>query len=84
MATGSCAPVNVPAVFIGPLDGVVGADTPSSFDVDLDLPHYRMILYQRQACPDAKPAWTKPYEDHSWPIKAGPPVLPGAARRPHD
>ena len=55
------APVNVPAIFAGPLDGVVGADTLSSFDVDLDLPHYRMILYQRQACPDAKPAWTGPY-----------------------
>ena len=55
------APVNVPAVFAGPLDGVVGADTLSSFDVDLDLPHYRMILYQRQACPDTKPAWAEPY-----------------------
>jgi predicted aspartyl protease len=55
------APVNVPAVFAGPLDGVVGADTLSSFDVDLDLPHYRMILYERQACPDTKPAWAEPY-----------------------
>jgi clan AA aspartic protease (TIGR02281 family) len=55
------APVNMPAIFAGPLDGVVGADTLSSFDVDLDLPHYRMILYQRQACPDAEPAWTEPY-----------------------
>jgi predicted aspartyl protease len=55
------APVNVPTIFAGPLDGVVGADTLSSFDVDLDLPHYRMIFYQRQACPDAKPAWTEPY-----------------------
>jgi predicted aspartyl protease len=55
------APVNVSAIFAGPLDGVVGADTLSSFDVDLDLPHYRMILYQRQTCPDAKPAWTEPY-----------------------
>ena len=53
--------MNVPAVFAGPLDGVIGADTLSSFDVDLDLPHYRMILYQRQACPDAKPAWAEPY-----------------------
>jgi clan AA aspartic protease (TIGR02281 family) len=55
------APVNVSAIFAGPLDGVVGADTLSSFDVDLDLPHYRMILYQRQTCPNAKPAWTEPY-----------------------
>jgi hypothetical protein len=35
------APVNVPAIFAGPLDGVVGADTLSGFDVDLDLPQYR-------------------------------------------
>jgi clan AA aspartic protease (TIGR02281 family) len=55
------APVNVPAIFAGPLDGVVGADTLGSFDVDLDLSHYRMILYQKQTCPDAKPAWTEPY-----------------------
>jgi predicted aspartyl protease len=55
------APVNMPAIFAGPLDGVVGADTLSSFDVDLDLTQYRMILYQRQTCPEAKPAWTGPY-----------------------
>jgi predicted aspartyl protease len=55
------APVHVPSVFAGPLDGVVGADTLSSFDIDLDLPHYRMILYERQTCPDAKPAWSEPY-----------------------
>jgi predicted aspartyl protease len=55
------APVNMPAIFAGPLDGVVGADALSSFDVDLDLPHYRMILYHRQTCPDAKPAWAGPY-----------------------
>ena len=55
------APVNVPAIFAEPLDGVVGADTLSSFDVDLDLTHYRMTLYQRQTCPEAKPAWTGPY-----------------------
>jgi predicted aspartyl protease len=35
------APVNVPAMFAGPLGGMVGADTLSSFDVDLDLPQYR-------------------------------------------
>jgi Aspartyl protease len=64
------APVNVPAIFAEPLDSVVGADTLSSFDVDLDLPHYRMILYQRQACPDAKPAWDRVlHQDHGWPIE---------------
>jgi predicted aspartyl protease len=55
------ASVNTPSLFLGPLDGVLGADALSSFDIDLDLPHYRMVLYSRQSCPDAAPAWTKPY-----------------------
>jgi predicted aspartyl protease len=55
------APVNVASVFSGPLDGVLGADTLSSFDVDLDLPGHRMVLYQRQTCPNAAPAWAEPY-----------------------
>lgn len=55
------APVNVPGVFATPLDGVLGADTLSSFDVDLDLPHYRLVFYARQACPNATPAWSEPY-----------------------
>ena len=55
------APVNLASVFAGPLDGVLGADTLSSFDVDLDLPHYRLVFYARQACPDATPAWTGTY-----------------------
>src|SRR5262249_20998155 len=41
------APVNVASVFSGPLDGVLGADTLSSFDVDLDLPGHRMVLYEK-------------------------------------
>lgn len=55
------APVNVAGVFSGPLDGVLGADTLSSFDVDLDLPGHRMVLYGKQTCPGAAPAWTQPY-----------------------
>jgi len=55
------APVNVASVFSGPLDGVLGADTLSSFDVDFDLPGHRMVLYQKQTCPGAAPAWTEPY-----------------------
>jgi predicted aspartyl protease len=45
----------------GPLDGVLGADTPSSFDIDLDLPGRRMTLYQGQSCAAASPAWAQPY-----------------------
>jgi predicted aspartyl protease len=55
------APVNVASVFSGPLDGVLGADTLSSFDVDLDLPGHRLVLYRKQTCPTAEPAWTGPY-----------------------
>ena len=45
-----------------PLDGVLGADTLSSFDVDLDLPGHRMVLYQKQTCANAAPAWPEPYD----------------------
>ena len=33
----------------------------SNFDVDLDLPHYRMSFYSKQSCTRAAPAWTAPY-----------------------
>ena len=55
------APVNVARAFSGPLDGVLGADSLSSFDVDLDLPGHRMVLYGKQTCPGAAPAWAEPY-----------------------
>ena len=55
------APLNMPSVFSGALDGVLGADTLSSFDIDLDLPHHRMVFYGKQSCPSAAPAWTEPY-----------------------
>jgi predicted aspartyl protease len=55
------ASVNMPSVFSGPLDGVLGADTLSTFDIDLDLPHHRMVFYAKQFCPGAAPAWTEPY-----------------------
>jgi predicted aspartyl protease len=55
------APINTGSVFFGPLDGVLGADTLSSFDVDLDLPGHRMAVYTKQTCPDAAPSWGQPY-----------------------
>jgi predicted aspartyl protease len=55
------ASLNMPSVFSGPLDGVLGADTLSSFDVDLDLPHHRMAFYGKQSCASAAPAWAEPY-----------------------
>jgi len=55
------APVNVGSVFSAPLDGVLGVDTLSSFDVDLDLPGHRLVLYEKQTCAGATPAWTEHY-----------------------
>jgi predicted aspartyl protease len=51
----------VASVFSGPLDGVLGADSLNSFDIDLDLPNNRITFYSKQTCADAAPAWTAPY-----------------------
>jgi predicted aspartyl protease len=53
------ASINTPSIFLGPLDGVLGADMLSNFDVDLDLPHHRLVFYKRQSSPNATPAWSK-------------------------
>ncbi len=50
--------INTPSIFLGPLDGVLGADVLSNFDADLDLPHHRLVLYKRQSSPSAAPAWS--------------------------
>jgi predicted aspartyl protease len=55
------APVEIVNPLSGPLDGVLGADTLSSFDIDLDLPGRRMTLYQGQSCAAASPAWTRSF-----------------------
>jgi predicted aspartyl protease len=58
-------------------DGVLGMDTLSRFDLDLDLPDHRLILYRRQSCQDAAPAWRPPYIRVSGgPTNHGQPVLP--------
>jgi predicted aspartyl protease len=40
-----------------PLDGLLGADTLSDFDIDLDLPRHRLMFYEKQSCPSAAPPW---------------------------
>ena len=55
------APIEIVNALSGPLDGVLGADTLSSFDVDLDLPGRHMTLYKAQSCAAASPAWAQPY-----------------------
>jgi hypothetical protein len=59
------ASINTPRIFLGPLDGVLGADVLSNFDVDLDLPHHRLVFYKRQSSPSAAPAWSES-ESESW------------------
>jgi predicted aspartyl protease len=54
------APVTGPTVFSGPLDGILGADVLSSFDLDLDLPHHRLRFFQKGSCRDGPP-WTGPH-----------------------
>ena len=55
------APVNMPNL-PRRLDGVFGADSLSSFDIEFDLPHRRMVLYGQQICAGAAPAWIGPYD----------------------
>jgi hypothetical protein len=55
------APLYVERAFSVKLDGVLGVDTLSSFDIDIDLPSHRLALYQKQTCAGAAPAWTGPY-----------------------
>jgi predicted aspartyl protease len=55
------APVTMAKVFLTPLDGLLGADALSDFDLDLDLPRHEMIFYQKQFCPTAVPNWAGPY-----------------------
>jgi predicted aspartyl protease len=47
------AKTTLPAIFME-ADGFLGADMLGKFDIDLDLPHQRMWLYDRGAC---KPDW---------------------------
>jgi predicted aspartyl protease len=61
----------VPSVTVGqfalptgtgaPLDGLLGADVLSAFDVDLDIRDARLTLYRARDCPDAGPPWQEPY-----------------------
>jgi len=53
--------VSLPNVGGKPLDGLLGADFFSSFEVDLDLEHRRVTLFQSPPCPISAPAWNTPY-----------------------
>ena len=54
------APIHTPQLFSIPLDGLLGADILSTFDVDLDLNHHAMTLHRKGSCATAPP-WTGAY-----------------------
>ena len=60
------APLYVASAYSVRLDGVLGADTLSSFDIDIDLAGRHLVLYQKQTCAGAAPAWTGSYS-RIWP-----------------
>ena len=43
-----------------PVDGLLGADLLSQFDLDLDLPHGQVQLYRARDCVSGTPAWREP------------------------
>ena len=49
------APVTLTRVFPTSLDGLLGADVLSDFDIDLDLPRHELSFYQKQSSPAAAP-----------------------------
>jgi predicted aspartyl protease len=53
--------VSLPMVDGKPLDGLLGADFFTSFEVDLDLEHRRVTLFEPAPCPTEAPAWRAPY-----------------------
>lgn len=54
------APVTTAKVFPVPFDGLLGDDVLSGFDIDLDLPHQRLVFYEKRACTTGPP-WAGPY-----------------------
>jgi predicted aspartyl protease len=55
-------PVSLPPVAGKPLDGLLGADFFTGFEVDLDLAHRRITLYEPPPCAIAGPDWSVPYD----------------------
>jgi predicted aspartyl protease len=54
-------PVSLPPVAGKPLDGLLGADFFTGFEIDLDLERHRIILYEPPPCPITAPDWNAPY-----------------------
>ena len=65
------APVMMAQVFATPLDGLLGTDVISDFDIDLNLAHHELKLYEKQTCPTAAPDWAEPYISLSAALSGG-------------
>ncbi|HYZ64859.1 MAG TPA: retroviral-like aspartic protease family protein [Acetobacteraceae bacterium] len=60
-----------PRILVGPVslgsqggvepDGLLGADLLGDFDVELDVPHRQLRLYDRLECETLRPPWPGPY-----------------------
>ncbi len=55
------ASVTLPSLAGRSIDGLLGADFLNGFEVDLDLPHSRLTLYEKASCAMAAPPWTQPF-----------------------
>ena len=53
--------VTMATVFPTPLDGLLGSDVLSDFDIDLDLPRSQVTFYKKQTCQTAQPDWHNSY-----------------------
>jgi predicted aspartyl protease len=49
------APITTAKVASEILDGLLGVDVLSGFDIDIDLPHSRLVLYDKRSCPLGPP-----------------------------
>lgn len=44
-----------------PIEGVIGVDILSHYDLDVDFPHHQLTLYTMPPCQNAKPNWSHSY-----------------------
>ena len=43
------------------IDGVLGLDVLTGYEVDVDMPHRHLVLYRARSCPKTSPPWTAPF-----------------------
>ncbi len=55
-------PVMPPTADKQPIDGLLGADMLSAYEIDLDLGHHLIFLYDPSKCPTPTLPWTRTYD----------------------